>query len=78
MPFIVAHQDDCQMVTGVEHTETVYFPAPWLANMVQSVEVSSGNGRRQCTCDPELVPLHYTGGDDSIPGYTIPRWSQKT
>ena len=49
--YLVAHQDDCQMVVGVPHKER---PHPRYPNMM----ISDHNGQpnpRQCTCEPQKI-----------------------
>ena len=75
--YLVAHQDDCQMVVGApvwgkeHHVEVV-------DGDVVEFTMTNGTSVRQCTCEPQLIPLRFTGGDNENPGYTIPSWFHKT
>ena len=56
--YLVAHQDDCQMVVG--NVLKVRKPGTAEPGAVWSVDGTDYDARlpRQCTCEPELAPYH--------------------
>ena len=74
--YLVAHQDDCQMVTGNTHQGTylVNMPVPGEHDVVQTIEVASGSIQRVCNCEPLLVRLERRDGDDAKPHWRVPRF----
>ena len=71
--YLVAHQDECQMVVGTPKVGTV----TRIYSILQDKYVDCIVGTqqpRQCTCEPQTIHLATRAGDDSIPGLYIPRW----
>ena len=74
--YLVAHQDQCQMVTGgaVIHSVAVPIELPddRVPKQTITVRIERGAGFRYCTCEPILAHLSPSNGSDAG-NYLIPK-----
>ena len=70
--YLVAHQDDCQMVVGTPKAGTIQnIRNPENGEMIGYIV--GIQQPRQCTCEPLTVQLEYRNSENEIPHYPMPR-----